>query len=227
MSVSRPTYHSKLYREFKAIQPDAIRDVVRFYDENEAAICALEFEEYFELLVSYVNCLFHIGRYRQHLLMVDTVIETSIQRNIFLFNGKDLFFEMLTCKGLSYLYIYEYAKAEDIFRQLLRIKPETEEVAGYLEKSIRYKGAAIQNWSRALSIGLLFVAALVIALEILLIRPFYELYIHHFEISRTLLFALACLVLAGGEWAHRRQSRHKTRTFLRRVKEEKTTRSSL
>lgn len=221
MSVSKPTYHSKLYRRFKAIHPESQRDILRFYDENETAIRMLDYVEYFELLVAYVDALFAIGKYREHLLMVDTVIENSIQRNIYIFNGQDLFFEMLTRKGLSFLYIYEFARAEVIFKQLLRIKPEQTEIADYLEKSIRNKGAAIQHWSRAISIGLLFLSAFLIGVEILLIRPFYEMYITWFEIARTLSFLMAGIVLLVGEWMHRRRSKQQARLFLHQVQREK------
>lgn len=181
----------------------------------------LEFAEAFELQVAYVNALFAVGKYRQHLLLVDNVIESTIQRNIFNFQGQDLFFEMLTCKGLSYLYIYEYAQAEGIFRQLLRINPSQEEIADYLEKSIRYSGAPIQSWTRAVSIGLLFLAAFLIGIEILLVRPFYEMYVAPVEFTRNALFVLACLILLLGEWIHRRQSRQKALGFLRRIQAEK------
>lgn len=214
MPLSKSTYHSNLYRQFKAIHPESQREIIRFFDENEKAILKLDFEEYFDLLVAYVDALFVVGKYRQHLLMVDTVIEHTIQRNIYNYNGQDLFFEMLTCKGLSFLHVCEYAKAENIFKQLIRIKPEEKETVTYLEKSIRVAGASIQLWTRAVSIGLLFLAALVIGVEILLIRPFYEMYTSYFELARTVLFLLACLVIVTGEWLHRRRSRRKASLFF-------------
>lgn len=226
MSLSRPTYHSKTYREFKSIHPESHREIIRFYDENEREIRKLDFEEYFDLLVAYVDALFVIGKYRQHLLMVDLVIEISIQRNIYNYNGQDLFFEMLNCKGLSFFYTYQYRQAENIFRQLIRINPEEKETVKYLEKSIRQAGASVQHWTRAVSIGLLFLAALVIGLEILFIRPFYEMYVWHFELGRTLLFVFACLAMGGGEWLHRYRSRRKAGQFLGQVVREKTERPS-
>lgn len=218
MSLLRPTYQSKIYREFKAIHPESFREIIRFYEENERSVLKLDFEEYFDLLVAYVNALFVIGKYRQHLVLVDIVIENTIQRNIFSYNGQDLFFDMLTCKGLSHLHTHEYAKAEGIFKQLIKIKPEEEDTVKYLEKSIRAAGASIQHWSRAVGIGLLFLAAFLIGVEILLIRPFYEMYIWYFELGRTLLFISACLAMAGGEWIHWYRSRKKAGLYLRHAK---------
>ncbi|PHN04225.1 hypothetical protein CRP01_21940 [Flavilitoribacter nigricans DSM 23189 = NBRC 102662] len=221
VSLLRPTYQSRTYRKFKSIHPESHREIIRFYDENEQSILKLDFEEYFDLLVAYVNALFVIGKYRQHLLMVDLVIEYTIQRNIFSYNGQDLFFEMLTCKGLSHLHTYDYVKAENIFKQLIRIKPEEEDSVKYLEKSIRVAGDRIQHWSRAISIGMLFLAAIVIGVEILLIRPFYEMHVWYFELGRTLLFIFACMAMAGGEWLHWYRSRKKAGHFLRQVKARK------
>lgn len=221
MSPLSSTYYSNTYRNFKAIHPEALREIIRFYDENDLAIQQLDFEEYFEILVAYVDALFVIGKYRQHLLMVDIVIENTIQHNIFTHNKQDLFFEMLTCKGLSFFYTYEFEKAEVVFKQLIKIKPTQTDIVKYLAKSIRQKGAFIQHWSRAGGIALLFLAAIVVGLEILLIRPFYEMYSSNFEWTRTGLFVLACLILAAGEWIHWLKSKHQAQLFQRKVLSEK------
>ena len=78
MSTFKSTYHSKIYRDFKALDERAYRDMVRFYEEREDDIKGLEFQEFFELLFAYADALFEIGSYRKHLLLVDYVIECSI-----------------------------------------------------------------------------------------------------------------------------------------------------
>jgi hypothetical protein len=210
-----------LYLDFKAIHPESHREIIRFFDENEKGIRRLDAEEFFDLYVCYVDALFVIGKYRQHLLLVDHIIEHTIRYNIFMYNGRDLFFEMLTNKGLSYLYTYEFKGAESIFRQLVQIDPEQEEIGRFLEKSIRQQGAPIQHRTRALGVGLLIIAALGIGVEILLIRPFYEMYITPFEWSRNLLFLLACLIILSGELMHRRRSRHRAQSFRQRISRDK------
>lgn len=217
MSLSKSTYHSKLYLDFKSIHPEAHRDIVRFFDENEKAVRQLDAEEFFDLYVSYVNALFMIGKYRKYLLLVDHIIEQAIGNNIYVYHGQDIFFEMLTCKALSFLYTYEFEKAETIFRQLIRIDPQREELDRWLEQSIRRRGALIQYRSRALGVGLLIFCAMIIGVEILLIRPFYAMYVDLFEWSRNLLFLSACMIMLAGEGMHRYRSRHEARRFHKEV----------
>ena len=44
MPYYQSTYHSKLYRDFKAINPSAYRDIVRFFEEKEDNIRKLDEE---------------------------------------------------------------------------------------------------------------------------------------------------------------------------------------
>ena len=53
------TYHSPIYRGFKSIETDDRRAVVRFFEKHEKAIIQLEFNEYFELLIAYTDCLLY------------------------------------------------------------------------------------------------------------------------------------------------------------------------
>ena len=80
--LPQSTYHSKEYRDFRAIEPGDWRGVVRFYEKNEAAIRGLDFEEYFELLLAYTDALSEIGAWQKHLLMADVVIEISVMENL-------------------------------------------------------------------------------------------------------------------------------------------------
>ncbi len=87
----KPTYYSKIYRTFLSLDEMAFQELIHFFEENEKEIRELDFEEYFEVLAAYVTALFEVGAYREHLLMVDVVIETSIINNIVEYKGEDLF----------------------------------------------------------------------------------------------------------------------------------------
>ena len=54
------------------------------------------FEEYFEILTSYVNALFEAGAYQKHALMADVVIEASIINNVRVYQGIALFEKTLS-----------------------------------------------------------------------------------------------------------------------------------
>lgn len=222
MPVYRSAYHSRLYRDFKGIHPDAYRDIIRFYDENESDIRQLDFDEYFELLVIYVDALFDAGKYRKHLVMVDHVIELTIQRNIYRFQQRDLYRAMLLKKGLSLVRTHEFERAQHIFRELLRMNPRHTDVIRHLEESIHLAGSPGLHTSRALAIGSFFLSAILIGIEILLIRPFYEHLTPILEWSRNGLFVLGLSILYIGYWLHRRRSAQAAQDFVRNLKDRST-----
>ena len=51
MPYLQPTYHSKLYRDFRSIDAAAWRDIIHFFERRETDIRALDFDEYFEDVV--------------------------------------------------------------------------------------------------------------------------------------------------------------------------------
>ena len=51
-------YRSEIYEDFKEIEPNDYRELIHFFEINEKRIRKLEFEPYFEILVTYINALF-------------------------------------------------------------------------------------------------------------------------------------------------------------------------
>ena len=49
MSFQSKTYQSSLFKSFKAIGAGEFRQIVWYYERNQKAILALEFDEYFEI----------------------------------------------------------------------------------------------------------------------------------------------------------------------------------
>ena len=218
MPYYQSTYYSKLYLDFKEIEVTDYRSVVRFYEENEAKVQLLEPEEYFDLLTTYVNSLFEMGAYHKHLCLIDLVIEMTVDRNIQFYQGIDLFGVMLFRKAASLYNIMEYSKAEYILQELIRINPEDQEVILFLKRCQRRNSPSILQHSRAAGIFLLLLTALIIAIEVLFVRPFYEIYTPLIERTRFSTFGLACFLLISGDLVHRWQAERKVNQFVRKVK---------
>ncbi len=202
MSYAQHIYYSKVYRDFKGIEPGAYRDVLHFYELHEAAIRRTEFEEYFEMLVAYTEALFETGAYRKHLLMADVAIGESMSQELDMTYGKRVFERMLFRKAASHYNLGEYQQAEYITGQLIRIDPAHEEAQRFFRKC-RYRQRP--DWLhhiRATVIFLFLLAALVICIEVLLIRPFYGLHVHLVETSRNTIFGMGLLLLIGAEGLH-------------------------
>lgn len=202
MSYSQQIYYSKVYRDFKGIEPGAYRDVLHFYELHEEAIRGAEFEEYFEMLVAYTEALFETGAYRKHLLMADVAIGESMSQELELDYGKSVFGRMLFRKAASHFNLAEYQQAEYITGQLIRIDPEHEQALRFFRKCRYLQRPGWLHNVRATVIFLLLLAALVVCIEVLLVRPFYGMHVHLVETSRNTIFGMGVLLLIGGEGMH-------------------------
>ncbi len=226
MSFQAKTYHSAMFRNFKAIDAGEFRQVVRYYERNEKAILQLEFEEYFEMLIAYTNSLFEISEYQKHILMANVVIETSIVENIQIVNGREVFQSMLFRKAASHYNLFEYKKAIHVLRELLKIEPNNTENALFLEQCLRNDQPQLARRAKAASIFLFLVSALTISIEVLFVRNFYPEYAYYIELSRNLMFCLGFCILVGGIIWHRWQSYNEVQKFIQEIKKNKKTQTN-
>lgn len=198
MEFFNPTYYTQVFRKFKAIDPSSYREIIRFYEKEEDKILRLDFEEFFEMLIAYVDALFEIGAYRKHLTLVDVVIEKSINNNIKYYRNQDLFQKMLFRKAASLFNTQDYTKAEYVVKQLYRMHPE-DQTAMLLYQKCRLKARpALLNYARASGVFLFFLSALVIGLEVLFVRPWYAMHLPLVMNVRSSIFVFACLALIVG-----------------------------
>lgn len=216
------TYHSRLYRDFKAIESNAYREVIRFYEEREAQILDLDFEECFDMMVSYANALFETGNYRGYLLMVDAVVETSVQYNISTYKGDDIYRLLLFRKAAALFHSLETDKAEYILRELIHMDPYDRDCILFIKKCYRGKEQAFKRNSRALCVFLLLTAALVAGVEVLAVRPFFHSLTPVVERTRYLLLGAGLLVLGFGELWLMWKAHHYVWEMVHRLRKKKS-----
>ncbi len=214
MQFLQPTYYSKLFLDFKSIDAAAYRDIVHFFERHEQDIRQLDFDEYFEVLYAYVNALFEIGIYRRHAVMADELIEAAICHNIHLYRQEDVFRKALFRKAASLYNISDYDDAVHILRELLRIDPADTDAMTLLKKCLYRKENRPLLAFRAGSILLLLLSALVVCVEMLIVRPFYAMHASWVETLRNAMFAGALALLTLGEGLHRWLVRRQVRTFV-------------
>lgn len=215
------TYHSRIYRDFKALEAHNFREVVRYFEKHEAEILQLQFEEYFEILAGYANALFEIGAYRKHTLMADVVIELSIRHNIQDFQGVDIFRQMLFRKAASLYNLYEQDKAEYILRELIKIDATDSDSIRFLDKCRQRQYPVLLNRFRAVSIFLFFLTAAVIAVEVLLIIPFYNMHALAVSQIRIGIFLLGIGAMLAGHGCMRWLAHRDVRRFLESLPQKK------
>lgn len=193
MSWNIETYHSRIYRDFLGISDKNFREQIHFYEKYEEDIKKLGLDEFLELLYTYANALFQVGSYRKYILVSDSVIELAFRYNIYTFQQHDLLEKTLFQKAAAHYNLREFSSAAYLLSELIKMKDTNRDALLFFKRCRQQQYPALRAIFRAVSIFLLLLCAGLIALEILFVRPFYEMYVSLVAHSRNTLFALGCM----------------------------------
>lgn len=204
-------HYSQLYRNFSAIEPGDYQRMIRTYEELENELGRLDPDEYFDLTVRYVDALFETGAYRRHLLMVDLVILASVERNIKIYRGEDVFARMLFRKAASAYRTQDFLQAQHIAQELTRIYPDEGIYRRLLQSIFFAQESRLLQFGRATFIFCILAMAVVIVVDMLLVEPFYPaehsamIWLRNDLLIVGLLALIGCFGLA---WWRARTSAH-------------------
>ena len=187
------------YQEFKAIDSGEYREKIRFVDRNKSTLLDLPVVEYLEVMDAYAEALFETGKYGEHIPLADHLVEMAIEYNIGEVNGRDLYFETLFQKAASLYNLDRLPDAMHVLQELLKINPRHESTRLFLINCHVEKQKRDLYLIRAVSMVLILSAAVVIALELLVIRSFFAQWTYPVELLRNGLFILGASILVIGE----------------------------
>lgn len=194
-----PAYRLKLYRNFKAIDPADYHGIIRYYERFEEAMNTLDAEEYFDCTLDYTNALFETGNYAQHVVMCDHLLEIVIMQNIESWGGEDIYTRLLFKKAVALYRMHEFAKSEHILRELIKLDPNEQLPLRLLRRCLIRQRSNALMFTRAAAVALTFMAALAVAVELFVIRPFFLDFYEKALLVHNVLLGAALLALAGGE----------------------------
>ncbi len=203
MNQHSSIYYSPIYRRFKSFDENAYRAVVHFYENNEDEISRLEFEEYFDFLVTYTNALFYSEEYQKHLLMADAVIETSFEHNVPFFREDDILEKMLLQKATSYYHLMDFKKAVRVLSELIKINPFDTKYIKILQKCLWFDSPTYIQPIRGFAIASFLLNALIIAVHLLVIKSFFPDFDNETAVLRniSLILGFGLLIVAHGTHA--------------------------
>jgi tetratricopeptide (TPR) repeat protein len=191
--------HSEIYFEYFSLGKNAYRDKVRFYEQHQKDISALDLIEKIELDYDYLISVFEIGRYSRFLSKVDPLIERVIIDNVFDINGENVFTDLLARKAASLFNIGKYGESEKILRQLIKIDPGHSWCSPLLIKCLRKRNLPGEQVAKIVGIISLFGAVLLKISQILVLEHFYQELNSTLVPISTFLFALATISFVGLE----------------------------
>lgn len=202
MNQHSSVYYSPIYRRFKSFDANAYRAVVHFYEKNEDEISRLDFEEYFDFLVTYTNALFHSGEYQKHLLMADVVIETSFEQNVLFFQEDDILQKTLLQKASSHYHLMDFKKSVYVLSELIKLNPSDKNTVKLLQKCFWFDYPSYIQPIRGFAIASFLLGALLIAVHLLVFKSFFPDFEENIILFRNIVLTSGFGALAIGHGIH-------------------------
>ena len=212
---------SETYEAFLVIEAAAYKEKIDFIEENFFMLRELHADEYFDMMVLYGEALFETGEYNRQAKLADHIIEMSMERNIILHRGQDVYFETLFKKAASLHNLDQLDKAVHILKELIKMNPDHESTKLFLINClVRQKKSLVRPY-RNISLVLLLSSAVVIAFELLLVKTFWPSWSSIVEIIRNGLFISGVILLITGEVMVRYRAVEDVYSFSRQTKKKK------
>ncbi|MBL0009566.1 MAG: hypothetical protein IPP25_20980 [Saprospiraceae bacterium] len=200
---------------------DCIQGKIQFIEENFFMLRQLEAGEYFDMMVLYGEALFEAGEYARQAKLADHIVEMSIERNIMRHREQDVYYETLFKKAASLHNLDKIDQAVHILKELVKINPDHESTKLFLINCIIRQKKPLVRPYRNVSLALLLSSALLIAIELILVRRVWPSWTMIIEMIRNGLFISGVILLIAGEVMVRYRAVEDVYSFSRETKKKK------
>lgn len=214
-------HRSDTYEAFLAIEETAYKEKIQFIEENFFMLRQLDAGEYFDMMVLYGEALFEAGEYARQAKLADHIVEMSIERNIMRHREQDVYFETLFKKAASLHNLDKIDQAVHILKELVKINPDHESTKLFLINCIIRQKKPLVRPYRNVSLVLLLSSALLIAIELILVRRLWPSWTMIIEMIRNGLFIGGVILLIAGEVMVRYRAVEDVYSFSRETKKKK------
>ena len=147
--------------------------------------------------------------------------QRAILNNIKFFNKKDIYCDLLFKKAASCYHLMRYDEAVHILRELIKIDPYNDMNIRFLNKCMLRKKPKFVRSAQAVSVIFFLISALIISIELIVIRPLYEMHSSSVEFYRNTFFLMGVFILGGTEVLNRLKVRKKIQKFVAESKKRK------
>jgi len=215
----------ELYTTFKETGQQSFRSIVDFWEEHHGDLYRLPLDKYFDLLNTYARALFELGKYKKFLASAEEILSLSFEYNLTHWEEKDVVIHILVKKAAAHFHLYELEAARKALMQVLTLSPEHSTARHLLQRCVHRENRSRKQVWRAITILLMLAAALSVAVELIVIRPFFPVFVEGVEYIRIGLFVAGLSVWAGAETIQWLQEKKKCATIIQslsKVRSEET-----
>lgn len=199
MKTDLTTQADSAYQGFKAIDTGEYREKIRYVSRHKPALSELPVHEYAEVMDAYAEALFETGKYEDHIVLADHLVELAIEYNIDEVNGRNLYFDTLFQRAASLYNLERLNESMYVLQELIKINPRHESTRLFLINCHVEKQKQKLHRIRTVSMVLILASVVVIAMELLVMRSFFPEMVRPTEIVRNTLFILGASILVTGE----------------------------
>ena len=203
MTHYSPAYRDRIVEAYHEIKDISHESVIAFYEKNSTGIKYLDIEDQFEMLARYCKALFLTSNYQKHIFIADELIEKSIYHNIQYVQGVDVYLEALFDKAASLYNLGKIVKCKKILTALIRLNKNEKAYRYLLLKCYLYDKPKYVRMGRALCVLLTLSSALIIGIELIIVRTMLEQWTAEVEFSRNVLFLVGFGSFVISELIHR------------------------
>jgi tetratricopeptide (TPR) repeat protein len=188
-----------ILRQYHRIGLTEYRQLVRFVDLQSDHIAQLDDDDQLNIYCSYAEALFAIGEYRAHIAAAKSCIERSFTTNISNWYEYDILELMLFKMAAAYYNTGQLTLAKKHVLSLMRIAPQEKQYRAFYLHILRSETPGYTKQLQRFTVLTALTAALVIALEILAVQPFYPALQTTTSTTGRILLAVSVVSAIGGE----------------------------
>ncbi|SRR6056297_128166 len=211
----------ELYTSFKETGQQSFRSIVDFWDEHHDDLYQLPLDKYFDLLNTYARALFELGKYKKFLSKAEEILALSFEYNLTHWEDKDIVVHTLVKKSAAHFHLYELQAARKSLLQVLVLSPDHSAARHLLQRCVQRESRSKKQVWRALTILLLLAAAVSVAAELIIIRPFFPAIVEVTEYVRIGLFVAGLSLWAGAETVQWIRERNKCARIIEGLSKDK------
>lgn len=180
-----------LIDRFYMIDPTAHRNIVEYYESNREQIAYLADEKRLNIFSAYLDALYQLGQFSKYLKESQYMLESLYDCQYEFIDFRSILSDTLYCRSRSLFELGYLSRAESELVELLKLDRHNKEAKRLILGVFIQKKIDLLQGISAVTILTAFLAAAIIAVELLYIRPFYPEWTNSFEWTRNFLLSFS------------------------------------